>query len=410
MLEKIFRKASVLARHKTAPLLKERQSYLGYLADKGYAVGSLAVCARQLLNIAGELSDSSYPVAQEQIDVAAERWAARHDHRYKRSQRKRFVTVAEQWFRFLGQLQAPVVTARVFDNMIDEFGIWLDVERGLSARTIHGYCRHVTRFMEWHAGNVHPFSMPTIEDVDRHVITCSADGWSRTGLASRTTALKVFFRYAAIRCWCPKFIAEAIERPRIYDLEGLPAGPAWDDVQLLLNSMNTDHLCDIRDRAIVLLFAMYGLRAGEVAGLRLDDIDWDREQILVRRTKQRTANIYPLNAIVGNAILRYLKDGRRKSAHREIFLRLNAPFESLSRGALYNMVRDRLDELGIVSRRRGPHSLRHACAIRLVDEGLCLKEIGDHLGHRSSGSTRVYAKVNVRALREVADFDMGGAL
>jgi len=85
-----------------------------------------------------------------------------------------------------------------------------------------------------------------------------------------------------------------------------------------------------------------------------------------------------------------------------------APLRRLSHGALYHLVSTRLDALGIQVPRRGPHSLRHACAGHLVAEGFSLKEIGDHLGHRSAYATRIYAKVDLVGLREVASFDLGG--
>jgi integrase len=99
---------------------------------------------------------------------------------------------------------------------------------------------------------------------------------------------------------------------------------------------------------------------------------------------------------------------RPRCTRREIFLTFKAPFRRLSQGALYHLVSKRLGVLGIHVPRRGPHSLRHACAGRLVAEGFSLKEIGDHLGHRSAYATRIYAKVDLVGLREVANFDLGG--
>ena len=113
---------------------------------------------------------------------------------------------------------------------------------------------------------------------------------------------------------------------------------------------------------------------------------------------------------VGEAIVRYLQQVRPCCARREIFLTLKAPFRPLSAGALYHLVSSRLSELSIQSQRRGPHSLRHACAGHLVAEGLSLKEIGDHLGHRSAYATRIYAKVDLAGLREVGNFELGGLL
>jgi integrase/recombinase XerD len=159
-----------------------------------------------------------------------------------------------------------------------------------------------------------------------------------------------------------------------------------------------------------MLFAIYGLRRSEVSKLRLEDFDWEREIIRVPRPKQRQTQDYPLTHAVGEAIIRYLKEVRPRCTHREVFLRLLAPIEPLSPSGLYNLTRKRILHLEIVARHKGPHSLRHACAARLVSEKLSLKEIGDHLGHRSTNSTRTYAKVDVAGLREVAGFDLGGLL
>ena len=185
-------------------------------------------------------------------------------------------------------------------------------------------------------------------------------------------------------------------------------GPSWDDVKLLIANMDTDRPRDIRDKAIVMLFAIYGFRSTEVSGLRLEDIDWEQNIISVSRVKRRGRQIYPLIPIVGNAIICYLRKVRPQSSFREIFLTLTPAFRPFARGTLYHVTSERMKELGIRSPHVGPHSLRHACATRLVDEGFSLKEIGDHLGHRCSFATRIYAKVDLQSLREVASFDIGG--
>ena len=176
----------------------------------------------------------------------------------------------------------------------------------------------------------------------------------------------------------------------------------------MLGSTGSDSARDIRDRAILILLATYGLRSSEVAGLRLEDVNWESEIVSITRPKPRRAQEYPLVSEAGEAILRYLQRARPRCMRREIFLTLKAPFRRLSQGSLYHLVSTRLGALGIHVSRRGPHSLRHACAGRLVAEGFSLKEIGDHLGHRSAYATRIYAKVDLIGLREVANFDLGG--
>ena len=179
-------------------------------------------------------------------------------------------------------------------------------------------------------------------------------------------------------------------------------------MQRLLADVDTPRPKDVRDRAMLMLLAIYGLRASEVTTLRLDHVDWERDLLHVARVKRRGTHVYPLLPSVGNAMLRYVHTVRRPSVHREMFLTLTSPFRPLSRGALYGVVGPRLNALEARTAHRGPHALRHACAARLVTEGLSLKEIGDHLGHRSTAATRIYAKVDLPHLRDVAAFDLGG--
>lgn len=141
--------------------------------------------------------------------------------------------------------------------------------------------------------------------------------------------------------------------------------------------------------------------------MRLEDIDWEHDVFRVVSSKTGRVRTYPLTHVVGNAILRYLQRARPRSSHREVFLSLRFPFGPL-RSSLWQMVGRRLQSLQVSLPHYGPHSLRHACASRLLATGLSLKEIGDQLGHIDPDTTRVYAKVDLVGLREVADVDLGG--
>ena len=112
----------------------------------------------------------------------------------------------------------------------------------------------------------------------------------------------------------------------------------------------------------------------------------------------------------GGALLRYIIEVRPRGRWREVFLTLKAPHRPLSRGGLYHLASRVLCARGLRLRHHGPHALRHACATRLLSQGLSFKDIGDHLGHRSADATAVYAKVDLPSLREVARFDLGGVL
>lgn len=196
--------------------------------------------------------------------------------------------------------------------------------------------------------------------------------------------------------------------PRFMVDETVPKGIKREDVLRLLASVQGDRPVEKRDRAILMLFVAYGLRAGEVAGLRLDDLDWENEIIRVRCPKPGRTHAWPLSPAVGHAILHYITGARPAGRGRSLFFTSQAPTRPLSRKALGKIVHDRLAGIGIVSGRRGTHALRHAAAQHLLDQGMSMKVIGDFLGHSDPSSTAIYAKVNLTALREVAALDLEG--
>jgi site-specific recombinase XerD len=295
-----------------------------------------------------------------------------------------------------------------FDDLIKDFTHYMREERGLSEATILGRCWHAEKLLAWLMSQNRCLAEVSVRDVDAFLSWKGGQDWGRVSVATSAQALRSFFRHAEMRGWCAGSIAAGINGPRLFKQEALPVGPAWADVQRLITSTNGDRPRDCRDQAILMLFAIYGFRSAEVAGLRLEQLNWERESIAIVRPKQRRAQEYPLIHSVGEAIIRYLQQVRPRCSRREIFLTLKAPFRPLSAGALHHLVSSRFGALQIESLHRGPHSLRHACAGHLVAERFSLKEVGDHLGHRSASATRIYAKVDLAGLREVGNFDLGG--
>jgi len=414
MYEQLFKFPSTIARHKSAPYAEEREQYLAHCAQLGYSNATLMLYARELLWIARKLSVyASLQVTLTQIEAVAEDWTERERCRGQRINsfwaRRRFIDVARAWLRFLGCLQEPVELTP-FSDYLDEFVAWMKQERGLAATTIECSEGGIRQFLRWYAGKKKTLKSIQLSDIDAFLAEGRNSAWRRVTVKNMANMLKSFFRYAATRDWCSPQLAESIRGPRIFALEALPRGPDWSDVQRLLTYMDTDQPRDIRDRAILLLLAIYGLRESEVTQLRLDDIDWEQNLLHVSRVKRQSAQTYPLVPVLGNAIIRYLEQIRPASDHRQLFLTLLPPFRPLSRGAVYGLTQRGFKALSIQATHRGPHALRHACAAHLVAEGLSLKAIGDHLGHRSASATRIYAKVDLPALREVAAFDLGELL
>jgi site-specific recombinase XerD len=182
-------------------------------------------------------------------------------------------------------------------------------------------------------------------------------------------------------------------------LAGLPKRLGPDQVQQLLGSCDTTSVTGVRDLAILTLLVRLGLRACEVAGLSLDDIDWRRGEIVVRG-KGRAERL-PLPADVGERIAAYLRDGRPASAHgRAVFVRIKAPHRQLCSARVSGIVADAARRAGLG--RVHAHRLRHTTASEVLRAGGSLPEIGQLLGHRRAGTTMIYAKVDRERLREIA--------
>jgi len=413
MFEDLFICPKVLARHRAGPSADARERFLAHCAGYGAARGTLLRFANELLVVAERIdvnSGKSFSLAD--VEAAAESWA-RHQLRRGRAHGKRwpriqFIQVATAWLRFLGCLEEQSIEPKPFADQVDDFIAYLRDERGLSATSLGARRWHVECFLRTSVKGKNSITHITAEDIDGFLSLKGNLGWCRISVATSATALRSFFRYAEMRRWCSPGIASTIDGPRLFKEEGLPAGPIWDDVQRLITSTSGTDPRDVRDHAILMLLAIYGLRSGEVRQLRLEDLDWTREVIRIERSKQRRTQDYPLVSSVGDAILQYLQHARPRCSHRELFVTLKAPFRPLSSGAMYDLVSSRIEALAIRVPRRGPHCLRHGCAGHLVAAGLSLKEIGDHLGHRSAYATRIYAKVDLAGLREVADFDLRG--
>jgi integrase/recombinase XerD len=419
MFEQLFRFRGPLNAHLNAPLAEERRRFLCHRADQDIGRNGLRVLAYYLLACTQYLRLGDRPgelIAYAEVETQATRWASRSSKspnmrkiKGRRSSRGEFLRHASSWIKFMGRLQMPTAPAGPCAEHLATFANHLLRDKGLSTRTVRDRCRIVRRILGNLTGNhrsLHDVTLSQIDDVLVERVT--KRGYARITIKGVACDLRSFFAYAETKGWCRAGLAAGIKGPRVYAQESIPAGPAWNDVQRLLAQAEGDRPTDIRDRALLMLLAIYGLRAGEVRCLQLEDFDWEDERLTVRRGKTRSVQTYPLARVVGDAVLRYLKEARPRSPHREVFLTLRPPFRPLGNGAVEAVACRRLHALGIPLPHYGSHILRHACATHLLAEGLSLKEIGDHLGHRHPDTTRIYAKVDLTALRQVADFDLGG--
>jgi integrase/recombinase XerD len=390
-----------------APFAAERDRYLRHCAEHGATPGSLKIKRNELLWIAIRLD----PDTHEGIGIEVLHRIANERKRLHGAvtAARRVVDIGRPWLRYLGWWREPTVVFQ-YQNQLDQYVTWMRDERGFTPSTLEQWSRTIGRFLRWCEQTNRQLGDLDAEDVDDYFVTQGMGRWSRVSVANTASAVRGFLRYAAMQGMCADRLAASICRPRLYQQESLPYAPDWSDVRRMLADANTDKPRDIRDRAILLLLAVYGMRSGEVAALRLDQIDWAGRTLRLFRLKRRQPQIYPLIPSVAEGLARYIDTVRPPSPCPEVFLCMQAPRRPLKAGSIYDVANRRFVALGIDAAHRGGHALRHACATRLLTEGLSLKEIGDHLGHRSTSATRVYAKVNMGALREVGAFDLGDVL
>lgn len=224
-----------------------------------------------------------------------------------------------------------------------------------------------------------------------------------------TTALRSFLQYARFRGDVTLDLAAAVPVVANWSMPSIPRAIAAEQVRQLLAGIDRRTAIGRRDYAILLLLARLGLRSGEVAFLELDDIDWNTGQLRVRG-KRGQRNELPLPAEVGKAIAAYLRRGRPDSTSRRVFLRAKAPNRGF-RGAsgVGSIVRHSLQRSDVDAPTYGAHQFRHGLATEMLRRGSSLAEIGEVLGHRHPQTTKIYTKVDIKALRTLALPWPGGA-
>lgn len=240
------------------------------------------------------------------------------------------------------------------------------------------------------------------EDLHRFV-TATGKICARATLNARCTILRGFLAFLHRRGLVPMDLSCSVIAPRIYKEEQCPRFLTMAEVQAVLGAVDREASLGRRSYAILLLLAVYGLRGIEVRRLRLEDIDWRKQQFHIRRRKAGNSTAYPLDQRVGEAIVAYLRNERPVNSHREVFLSSLPPFSPLRTTApLSRLARVFMAKAGVRVDRPGTHTFRYSCAQRLLEKEVPLKTIGDFLGHQDPNSTHRYMKIALGQLREIA--------
>ena len=289
-----------------------------------------------------------------------------------------------------------------FSEQAPGFFQYLRSERGLREATVQHYLHFLRRF-ERHLRRIGRGSLRALRPrVLREFVQEHGHGLSHSSISGMCDVLRVFLRYIHRERIIDRDLSTAVDRPQAYRLAKIPRSISWQDAERMLRMIDRRSAVGRRDYAMMLLVMTYGLRAREVAALKLDDINWRGETLRVPERKGGHSTRYPLSPTVGEALLEYVEHGRPTTEDRHLFFRAAAPSRPLPHHAVSQRAAHYLKQAGIRVPRRGSHTLRHTVVQRLLDADFSLKEIGDYVGHRSPDSTEIYAKVDLARLREVA--------
>jgi site-specific recombinase XerD len=410
MLEQYFLKPSTIDRLRGSWIATEIEAYVAWLVEQGYSARSI-FCRVPIGFAFGEFAwergARTIGDLPAHVDAFVLARVAAHDAAYSsRPMAKEVRGPVEQMLSVVVAGFEPTGRPhhrQPFVEVAPGFFEYLAEERGLRPASVVSYQHYLCVFEEY----LRRIGVTSIQELSPvilsgFIVERAAAGLSKSTVRGSAGALRVFLRYAHRQRIQASDLSDAVGWPQVYRLSNVPRSISWDDVNRVLASVERRTVAGRRNYAILLLLVTYGLRAREIAALTLGDVDRKRERLAIPERKAGHSTAFPLSPVVGEAIVDYLRHGRPTTTDRHVFFRAVAPWRPIGSAAVSSVARSCLLKAGVTVVRPGSHTLRHSAVQRLVDASFDLKTIGDFVGHRSAGSTEVYAKVAVEALREVA--------
>jgi len=383
------------------PLGAYIDGFAAWLSERGYARQTAKVQIRLVAELSRWLRRQGLGVRN--LDEQSVAKFLRHKRRYGRLHRGNAATLRTLLCRLR---TAGVISAATPPNdsgslhpIGKAFAQYLSQERGLSRATLLNYGVLVRRFLEDRFGTG-PLKCEQVNPAEiARFLLRYARAYSLTRVKLMVTALRSFFRFLRLRGDLRSDLAGAVPTVAYWRLSTLPKSLQPHQVKRLLDSCDQATATGQRDYALLLLLARLGLRAGEVVGLTLEDIDWEAGELTVRG-KNAQQDRLPLPRDVGAAVARYLRHVRPRCSTRRVFVRMQAPRQGFASSvAVCTIVRRAIERAGLRPTLKGAHLLRHSLATQMLRQGASLAQIGEILRHRTPKSTEIYAKVDLRALR-----------
>jgi integrase/recombinase XerD len=381
------------------PLAPFADAYEAELRDRGYAPWTIVNQQRQVARLSGWLEAGGLTVAALSGERLEQFCDARSAGGSGASCSRQGLIALLDVLRGLGviELESPAGVDSKDEQLLASFGDYLLGERGLTAGTALAYAGYARRFLGGLSGDGE-LSQVTAGEVTAAVLRESV-AVSAASAQYFVAALRSFLRFCFVEGLVAADLSAAALAVTGRRRSSLPMGISRTDATALLAGCDRRRAIGRRDYAVIITLLRLGLRAGEAAGLTLDDVDWRAGEIVVHG-KGRREDRLPLPADVGEAIAGYLQRGRPESRRRELFLRARAPIGALGRGGVSAIVRRACARAGMPG--IGAHRLRHTVACEMVSVGVPLPAIGQVLRHRSLQTTANYARVDLGRLRLLA--------
>lgn len=297
----------------------------------------------------------------------------------------------------------PKIKPGAVDCEVQYFDDYLRTASGLQEATRTYRRRYVREFLlEFFDQDSVELSRLTPKDVVRY-LSKRASRLKPASAKVLASSLRSYFRFLRLRGECEEALILAVPAPSSYRLTSLPRVLTVQELKRLLTNFDRRTAVGRRDYAITRCLTDLGLRAKEVAQLRLEDIDWRKNTLRLVGTKSRRDDQLPLPSSLAAAIVAYIRQGRPKTSQRQIFLRACAPIEQgVTSRTVCNVIIRAASRAGMKSIVSGTRILRHTAATRMLHQGVSLKEVADVLRHGCLDTTAIYTKVDLPRLAQVA--------
>lgn len=288
-------------------------------------------------------------------------------------------------------------------TILREYAAHLAQHRGSPQVTIHKMLDHVGKLFKHLKRTGKSWRHLTLPDIDAFLIEC-ANRYARSTTADIASTVRSFSRFLLASGRIRTDLADGVISPVQPKFERPRRALPWEDVQRLLRAVDTSTASGLRDHALLLMMSTYGLGAGEVIGLQLQDIDWNAGTLQMLRPKTGVNFVLPLLPSVGKVLARYLRHGRPPhTPTRHVFVQMKVPFGALTASsAVRHVIIKHAKVAGIQAQYLGSHVLRHSNAGRQLDVGTKARVLSDLLGHRDPESVSAYVRIATQSLREVS--------